>query len=154
MKHLKLLLMITVLVIFASCDKNKSTSSLTELGQTNYYKSEIFSEDYSEIYGKWELSSTSGGISGAGCGLSFDYLEIRQYGIYGFIKDDALVEFGKITIDLSDTSGMGLKINFEKDENSGEILYDKEKHVILDANTLNLYSPCCDRYNYHFLRVE
>ena len=156
MRHTIFFLIITILGVLSSCDKDKSIdyhSSFKELEKTGYYNSEIIPEDYLKIYGKWKLSSTSGGFSGLGCDLFFDYLEIKEYGIYGLVKDDTLLEYGKITIELSDENER-LRINFEEDENSESIFIDKVKYVLLGNDLLTLNAPCCDRIDFHFQRVK
>ena len=156
MRHTIFFLIITILGVLSSCDKDKSIdyhSSFKELEKTGYYNSEIIPEDYLKIYGKWKLSSTSGGFSGTGGDLFFDYLEIKEFGIYGFVKDDTLLEYGKITIELSDEN-VGLKINFEEDESSDAFFFDKVKYVLVNNDLLTLNAPCCDRINFHFQRVE
>jgi len=54
------------------------------------------------------------------------------------------------------SGAMGESIRtFESDENSETIMYDPEKYVnFYGKDTLSLDSPCCDRYNYHFLREK
>ena len=155
-KYVKFFLIITILSILSFCDKNNSIdyhSSFKELEKTGYYKSEIFSKEYLKIYGKWKLSGSSGGFSGTGCDLFFDFLEIKEYGIYGFVKDNTLMEFGKIIIESSDEN-VGLKISFEEDEYSGSIFFDKVKYVLAGKDVLTLNSPCCDRCDFHFQRIK
>lgn len=90
-------------------------------------------------------------MHGGGHELTFDFLEIKRYGIYGFIRNDSIIEFGKIKIDAQTTET--LLITFEYDENSETFMYDSEKYVnFYGKDTLSLDSPCCDRYNYHFIR--
>ena len=145
--------------VFVSCDNKddnsvKDYSAFKELVTTRYYKSELFSEDYLKIYGKWRLSGTSGGYTGGGTKMDFDYLEIRKYGIYGFVKGDTLLEYGRITLDFSDENSAELKINFEEDKHSNSFFSDKEKYVKFSGNSiLNLNSPCCDRFHYRFQRA-
>ena len=46
-------------------------------------------------------------------------------------------------------------ITFEPDENSETFMYDAEKYVhFYGKDTLILDSPCCDRFNYHFVREK
>jgi len=83
-----------------------------------------------------------------------DFLELKETGIYGFIRHDTILEFGKIQIDEQTTER--LKITFFPDNAVDNIFfYDSEKYIRLAGkDSLNLYSPCCDRYNYHFVRVQ
>ena len=127
--------------------------TLDELQTDKYYESEIFDESNLDIYGKWELYGVSGGIHGNGHEINFDFLEIHKYGIYGFVSDGKILEYGKIKVD--EQTGEELLITFEPDDNSEIFMYDSEKYFNLSGNdTLNLDSPCCDRYNYHFKRIE
>ena len=135
------------------CEKqtDKVDNFLDGLKENKYYDSEIFNEPYLDIYGKWKLYGVSGGLHGGGHELTFDFLEIKRYGIYGFIRNDSIIEFGKIKIDEQTTET--LLITFEYDENSETFMYDSEKYVnFYGKDTLSLDSPCCDRYNYHFIR--
>ena len=143
-----LLLVITAL----SCEKDAVLVDYIIDGFTKnkYYDAEIFSEPNLDIYDKWELYAVSGGIHGGGHVPNFDFLKMNKYGIYGFIRNDTILEFGRIKID-EQTSDI-LLITFEPDENSDTFMYDSEKYVNLIGNdTLILESPCCDRYNYHFI---
>ena len=119
------------------------------------YDSEIFSQNDLKIYGKWKLFDISGGLHGSGYDLNFDFLEIKEYGIYGFVRNDSLLEYGKIMPALQTANEIRLKVDLEEDVNSKIFLADKEKYVEFIGNdTLNLNAPCCDRYNYHFERIK
>ena len=140
-----------------SCDKDtlEIPSTLEKIETTKYFDSEIFAESDSNIYGEWKLFDISGGFSGSGGDLNFEYLVVKAYGIYGFIRNDSLLEFGKIAPALQDANDVRLKVELEKDVHSDSFFSDREKYVEFSGNdTLNLYSPCCDRYNYHFKRVK
>lgn len=143
--------------MFNSCDNEtvEPVSVLDEYKTTKYFDSEIFSQHDLKIYGKWRLFDISGGLLGNGYDLNFDYLEIKEYGIYGFVRKDSLLEYGKISPAILTTNEIRLKVNLDKDENSNSFFADREKYVeFLGSDTLNLNSPCCDRFNYHFERVE
>ena len=118
-----------------------------------YYESEIFDETYCSLYGKWRLYEVSGGIHGGGHTPNFDYLEIKKFGIYGFIRNDSILEYGRIIVD--EQTKETLLIHFEPDANSDVFMYDSEKYVeFYEKGRLSLDSPCCDRYNYHFIRAK
>lgn len=120
---------------------------------TMYYEQEIFDDAYMAIYGKWKLESISGGITGGGHDLDFEYLMICKYGIYLFINGETLLEAGKILVE--EQNRRELKISLQPDASSSTFFYDSEKYIeLLNDNQLNLNSPCCDRYNYHFKRTE
>ena len=147
------ILSLMFLITSISCEKESDLVDYIIDGFTKdkYYDSEIFNENNLDIYGKWILYGVSGGIHGGGHEPNFDYLKINSYGIYGFIRNDSVIEFGRIKID--EQTCVTLIITFEPDENSETFMYDSEKYARLYGNdTLSLDSPCCDRYNYHFTR--
>ena len=120
---------------------------------TMYYEQEIFDDAYVGLYGKWKLESISGGITGGGHDPNFEYLMICKYGIYLFTSGDTLLESGKVLVD-EQTSEI-LKISLQPDPSGFTFFYDSEKYVKLTGDDqLDLNSPCCDRYNYHFVRDE
>ena len=158
MRTFTLIFIFSVLInVFNSCDKNTidTFSLLKEFETTKYFDSEIFAQTDLKIYGKWKVFDISGGIHGSGYGLNFDYLEIKEYGIYGFVRNDSLLEYGKIAPALQTANEIRLKVDLEKDENSNSFFADREKYVEFYGNdTLHLNSPCCDRFDYHFKRIK
>lgn len=155
MKTFKLLLILPFLIIgLNSCEK-ENFETFQNLRKTKYYNSEIFAEKDMKIYGTWELYDISGGMSGDGYNLNFEYLEIKEYGVYGFINNSTLLEYGKITIAPESANDLRLKVDFDKDRKSDLFFADNEKYIEFNGNdTLKLISPCCDRFNYHFKRVK
>jgi hypothetical protein len=142
---------------FAACNEEtiELPHVLDEVESTRYFDTEIFSEQDFKIYGTWKIFDISGGIHGNGYAVNFDYLVIKRIGIYGFARNDSLLEFGKIVPAQWNTIDLRLKVYFEKDEQSGTFFTDTEKYVHYTGNdTLHLSSPCCDRFNYHFERVK
>lgn len=138
-----------------SCKKDSGEMDylLDKLPGDKYYESEIFNEFNLDIYGKWKLYSVSGGIHGGGHEINFDYLEVHKFGIYGFIRNGSILEFGKINI--AEQKNEELLITFNPDDNSEIFMNDSEKYVDFSGNdTLSLDSPCCDRYNYHLKRIK
>ncbi len=118
-----------------------------------YYQEEIFNPDNLRLYGIWKLYAVSGGIHGGGHELNFDYLEVKKYGIYGYIKDDNILEYGRILID--EQTDESLLVRLQPDAQSGQFMTDNEKYVQFYGNdTLYLASPCCDRYVYHYSRIH
>ncbi len=153
--------LILILFIFVgginSCEKDtiEMHPNLHKMETTKYFDTEIFAEHDLKIYGTWKLFAVSGGFSGGGHNLNFEYIEIKEYGIYGLVRNDSLLEYGKISPALQTANDIILKVDFEKDEKSNSFFTDREKYIEFDGNdTLNLNSPCCDRYNYHFERVK
>jgi hypothetical protein len=143
--------------LFTACNEEniEIQHALDHLKSTQYFDTEIFSEQDLNIYGTWKLFDISGGIHGSGYEPNFDYLVIKRIGIYGFVRNDSLLEFGKIVPAQWNTFDFRLKVYFEKDEQSDSFFTDTEKYVEYTGNdTLHLNSPCCDRFNYHFERVK
>jgi len=158
MKKSKFIFTLFILTgLFTSCDDEtiKVPQVLDEVESTQYFDAEIFSEQDLKIYGTWKIFDISGGIHGNGYAVNFDYLVIKRIGIYGYVRNDNLLEFGKIVPALWNPNDLRLKVDFEKDEYSESFFTDSEKYVHYTGNdTLYLSSPCCDRFNYHFKRVE
>ncbi len=158
MKNYRLAVFVFILIsILNSCETGlfNDSSELREFETTKYYDSEIFPDSYLDIYGKWELYSISGGFAGDGYEPNFDYLEVKEFGIYGFIRNDSLIEYGKIAPASQTANDFSLKIDFVKDDLSDSFFTDTEKYVVFSGeDTLNLNSPCCDRFNYHFIRIK
>lgn len=155
MKKGILILLMIVAWQLSGCDKdcNVEDPLLLTLDMDEYYENEIFNETFMEFYGNWKLYEISGGIHGQGEGLSFDFLIVQQYGIYAFVKDGQILEYGKIEID--EQTSETLNIIFVPDDDSDVFMFDTEKIVeFQDDNSLILRSPCCDRYNYHFIRIN
>jgi len=155
---LKLIFVLLLLIASSnSCVKESGelVSALEKLKSTKYFDSEVFAESDLKIYGTWKLFSVTGGFSGGEHELGFEFLEIKEYGIYGFVKNSSLLEFGEIAPGLQLANEIGLKVSFEKDEESASFVGNKEVNVIFIGNdTLHLYSPCCDLYDFHLKRVR
>lgn len=144
-----------ILISLSGCEKEtEEVDYLVDIYEKDkYYDSEIFTDTYLDFYGKWNLYCISGGLWGGGYAPNFDYLKIKEYGIYGFIRNDSVLEFGKIIIE--EQTDESLLIIFEADDNSETFIGDNEKYVNLNgSDSLNLNSPCCDRYNYHYVRKD
>lgn len=158
MKTFKLVAIVLLLIgLLNSCGKEtiEPEASLQKLETTNYFDAEIFADRDLNIYGTWQLFDVSGGLAGNGHDLNFEYFEVKAYGIYGFIGNNNLLEYGKISPALQTANDLRLKVDLEKDEKSNSFFSDREKYVEFSGtDTLHLYSPCCDRYNYHFKRVK
>lgn len=157
---LRLLIISIVFIGMAGCKKesNHVKFHLDSIARDKYYSAEIIPGDHHSIYGKWKLFKVSGGFSGAGHDPDFDYLEIKSVGIYGLVRNDILFEYGKIALDTFDISVTGfLQVKFIPDyhKDINPYFYLAEKYVDLKrTDTLDLISPCCDMYNYHFKRIQ
>lgn len=76
-----------------------------------------------KIYGSWELYDISGGMSGDGYNLNFEYLEIKEYGVYGFINNSTLLEYGKISLEHESVNEISLIDNFGKDRKKASPIF-------------------------------
>lgn len=143
----------THLEIFQEEAKYYHDEYLFGISPYRYYEAEIFDEMNLPFYGTWQLFAVSGGIHGGGHELNFDYLEIKRYGIYGFIGNSSILEYGQILID--EQTDETLLIRFQPDTESDQFMHDSEKYVLFSGHdSLTLASPCCDRFNYHFERIN
>jgi len=150
------LILLIISYLLLGCEKTDDRIKffLEDIPVDKYYPFEIVDEQFMDIYGNWCLDSISGGFFDTGYVPNFDFLELKEIGIYGFIRHDTILEFGKIQIDKQTTEW--LKITFFPDNAVDNIFfYDSEKYIMLAGkDSLNLQSPCCDRYHYHFVRVQ
>jgi len=155
MKTIAIILVIAAVSGLMGCSSSlESQATLEHLKSNEYYQSEVFSQAYLDIYGRWKLFAVSGGFAGSGHELDFDILEVKKYGIYGIISNEDVLEYGKIVTDTLPDDDR-LRIIFEKDEKSGVYMGDNEKFISFSGkDTLHLNAPCCDRYNYHFVRAK
>jgi hypothetical protein len=146
-----------LLVAFPGCQKDQVYSYLDSVAADSYYSDEIIPSDYRKIYGEWQLYKISGGFSGDGYTPDFDYLDIKPIGIYGLVRNDILFESGKIEPFMFDSASSGfLQVKLIPVYSSGNpSMYPPEKYLHLrGTDSLDLISPCCDMYNYHFRRVR
>lgn len=139
-------------VHYPCCQENLNINLIIDsLNCNRYYSTEVFNTQNLLIYGKWILTGISGGLHGSGYEADFDYFEVKSIGIYGLIRNDSILEFGKIEID--EQTNENLLINLIPDTNSDIFLFDSEKYVYFsNIDSLELRAPCCDRFNYHFIR--
>lgn len=161
MKTIFKVIILFVYFVFASCEKedNDVTKSyLDSFDKEKYYSIEIIPNDYQSVYSKWKLFKVSGGFSGMGYEPDYDYLEIKSIGIYGLVRNDSLFEYGKIELDTFDnytTDMLQIKIIPDFYKGLNPYMYPPEKYMDLKrVDTLDLISPCCDMYNYHFIRIK
>lgn len=142
-----------------SCENEGNVKSHLESFDTDkYYSEEIIPADYQTIYGKWRLYDISGGFSGNGYEPDYEYLELKSTGIYGLVRNNILFEYGKIELDTFDIHTPGLlQMRLISEFHSGQnpYMYSPGLYIGLTGiDTLNIYSPCCDMYNYHHKRIK
>lgn len=151
----------TIIISFLgvmSCEKEDAVKSqLDSIHPDKYYSAEIIPSNYLKIYGKWKLDKISGGFSGSGYAPDYDYLEIKSIGIYGLIKNNSLFEYGKIelsTFDENTANLLQIKLLPEYYVNKNPY-HNPYLYINLHGNdSLDLISPCCDFYDYHYSRIK
>lgn len=157
---LTLVLIVTLLFMFVKCERDNFNVNyqgmLDSLSASKYYTAEILGTKNMQLYGTWKVVGTSGGIAGSGYTPDFDYLVIKAYGVFGLIRNDSLITSGKIAvINQTDTE---LSVDFISETDpvkvGANIVLDPEKYIIIQADTLDLNSPCCDRFNTRLIKVR
>jgi hypothetical protein len=154
---LKFLAMGLLVILIYSCRKDnldKTDFKVVDSIPTNrYYSSDIMPDNNKEIYGNWKAIGTSGGIAGGGFKVDFGYLILKANGIFGVIRNDSLIAFGKMVLSHEEGS---LLCSFDFDKPARiQLYYDPEKYLqLIHHDTLNLIAPCCDRYNIQFIRKK
>jgi len=141
------LILIPFLVLILGCEKDKWISD--ELKEKQYYEKEIFPVEYLDIYGNWELVEVYGGLAGTFQDFPPEsYLQIVEYGIYGFLEGDSITRCGKIVI--LETEFDFLLIEFE-DSTGHRVRYAVS---LKDEDTLELRNTCADCYTYSYKRKK
>lgn len=128
------------------------------ISPTKYYSSDIIPPGYQSVYGVWKIYQTSGGLAGQGYTPDFDFLVIKPYGIFGIIKNDSVIAYGKLTRLTDNTMSPVLRLycSFDFDKTAKiELAADPEKYFFLTgSDTLDLMAPCCDRFNTRLVRQK
>ena len=147
-----LITMLTTLIIGCKSEEI-GLKALDIIQETKYYSNDIMPESYRNVYGSWKVEKTSGGLIGIGYNTDFDYLLLKKNGIFGIIRNDSLIAFGKIILS-QDKQGLLSEFNAEKSAKI-ELCGDNLKYIqLINNDSLILYAPCCDRYNTHFSRKK
>jgi hypothetical protein len=147
---------IASLVLISACGDSVQTTA-TEIASNKYYESEIIPDKYSDFYGKWKATSMSGGLTGSVLKPDFDFLLIRQFGIYEIIQNEQVVEYGKIELSNFDPKSPLLQVQFlaYSTKTSEYPASWSHKYVELKGvDKLNLVSSCCDGFNHQFERAK
>lgn len=123
---------------------------------TKYYQTEIIPPAYQPMYGKWKYTGTSGGFINGVVKPDFDYLLLKPNAIFGIVRNDSLIAYGKLTLlpDIKTIYINALHCQFDFDQNTNLGLSgDPEKYIsLINSDSLILTAPCCDRINAHFIR--
>ena len=147
----------TILLLgFSSCKKDMNTTKTANLSFIDtisvkrYYAKDILQPQFTSLYNKWKLIEISGGFSGGLHNLNFNYLTFKQNGIYCITRNDTAIAFGQINvINIYN----GLTISFTPDKLSSPFFSSFQKQADLSRqDTLLLSDPCCDLYNYKFVK--
>jgi hypothetical protein len=148
-----------VLLGFIACKKdstsgNEIDTSLTDtISENRYYSQDVFPPQYADLYGIWKLNLVSGGFTGSNQDLAFDYLILKQNGIYCVVDNNMVMEFGKMVI--SNQLDECMLTEFVPDSLSKSYVGDFEKCIDLSRkDTLMLHAPCCDRFDFVLSRLK
>lgn len=114
-----------ILMLLFSCKKEPIKTSallIDTIPGTKYYEAEIFADSNLKLYGKWQflyIYNDAGIAGGPGKVIpTYDYLEIKKYGIYGMVKDNKLIETGEIEIIKQESSQFEIKLNPDTKDNT------------------------------------
>ena len=132
------------------------TSYLDSFDSNRYYSNEFELLNYPFVYGNWEFYKSDGGFSGATYPPDFKYLIIKKIGIYGVVRNDTLIEYGKLVQNF-DTLHNKFSISFISE-------FHKDKYqrfgmpglsfVTNSKNTeITIGMDCCDFPVYHFRKI-
>ncbi|MDP2424014.1 MAG: hypothetical protein U1C46_08235 [Bacteroidales bacterium] len=153
----KILWITLIIALLTGCVKDiayiPDFKIMNTIPTNKYYSSDIMPDLYKSAYGNWKVIGTSGGFTGGGYGKDFDYLVLKQNGIFGIIRNDSLIAFGKMVL-TQNNSALLCEFNCDKIAII-ELCSDPEKYIQISSHdTLNLIAPCCDRYNIHLTRKK
>ena len=149
---------LTIIVFSCTNDQVEPVlqAQLAYIPENQYYSTEVFKASNARIYGTWKVIGTSGGFHGGGYAPDFEYLLIRPYGIFGMVRNDSLITYGKIR-KMEDPDNQ-LLVQFISAIPPGkiniELVSDGARYVLFRGDSLDLNSPCCDRFNTHLYRVR
>lgn len=151
-------LLLFVLVVACSDESVIPESYLGAISSEAYHESEILPDDFQDLYGIWRHTKISGGFAGVEREAPYDYLELKPFGVYGIVRNDSLIEYGKVelfTFDQGDTGMLQVKFTAEFLTDEYSFMSPPEKFIRLTENrNLDIYSPCCDQFNSHYEKVK
>lgn len=148
----KIVLLKTQITDIYQCDM--STQLTDKIDSNQYYSEDIFQPEYSAIYGKWFLSIEYGGWSGGAKAPRFDFLEVKENGIYGICKGFELVKYGKI--EMTKLTKEILLLNFIPTYYSGDSpwFFSSARITFPVNDTLTLQDNCLDCTDMRLYRIE
>jgi hypothetical protein len=152
----KLIAIILLIIIGLSrCEKDEIVCYLDSYDKNKYYSEEIIPLEHQNFYGIWKLCGISGGFSGSGYDIDFDFMEIKQIGIYGLIRGDSVFEYGRIEVDTFTVyNNHLLQFKIHPEDKSHYFPFPILQFTISIHNDgLDMYNPFPDSYMYHFKRA-
>ena len=143
MTLLKNLLILSVIILsFQSC-KEDTPPQETETSENT-------------LIGIWNLVNTSGGKTGEGYDAAFDQMIVDETLNFKLNYEGDFVISGKI--EEIENPSFDLFVHVIPDDLNPAvympIIEDVEKSVEFEGDDLNLIAPCCDRYNFHFVKAD
>ena len=85
-------------------------------------------------------------------------MNIKMFGIFGIVKNDILIEYGKVelgTSDLKQNELLEVKFTSAFQIEQNPYFSTPIKYIELNKdNTLGVFSPCCDFFNQHYTKVK
>lgn len=130
-------------------------SLLDSVPEQKYASSDILAGIHPEICGVWKFLGGAGGLSG-GYFPDFDFLLFKPNSIFGIVRNDSLIVSGKV--ELAEWSNQNPRIEFITELEPRDIgillLSEFSKTVYYYPDSLVLASPCCDRFDEHFVRAK
>ena len=149
-------IMVLLLLLTGCKTEDIYLKKLDLISTDKYYSTDIIPDSFKNIYGIWKVTGTSGGFAGSGFGKDFDYMILKPNAIFGIVRNDTLIAYGKLNLlqNIPTIYINALNCEFDFDKNSLiELSADNEKYLqLVGTNTMNLIAPCCDRYNTQLIR--
>lgn len=120
--------------------------------ERKYFENDIMPAKFADCYGYWIVTGTSGGLHGNGYPKDFDKLLMKKNGIFGIVRNDSLIDFGKMVLQTENNGELLCKFEFENQININ-LYHVNVAYIHLDGkDSLTLLAPCCDNYNIHLKR--
>ena len=132
-----------------------TTMLIDTIDSNRFYSDDIFSTEYSIIYGKWFVYAKYGGWNDEEYVPDFDFFEVIKNGIYGYTKDFNLLEYGRIQIEKQTDEELILGFYPDiKSDTFGSWSKVFRTVSIYGSDTMVLHDYCLDCYHYNLSRVK
>jgi hypothetical protein len=144
-----------LLLVLACTKDDKVTSFLDSFNKNKYFDEEVLIGDYQNFYGLWKVIDGYGGWSGY-FKPDFDFLEIKQYGIYGVVRNDTLIEYGKIFPNEIEDNFVGIPVKLDPEYYSQKYSTFRSTMYfeICRTDTLCIYNGLVEGISYSFNRIK